>query len=99
MNRLPDMQPQGQSGPIAKLLTSLLLIAIGAIALFFGAIIIAVLIGFAAILFLALYLRTLWLRHKLGMNVHPRHSREHSESGVTIEGEYTVMDDKKNNRE
>jgi len=97
--RLQGMQPQLQRNPFARLLVSLLLIAVGAIAVFFGAIIIAVLIGFVAILFIILYLRAWWLRHKFGLNVHPQHSRKTPDSGVTIEGEYTVEDEDKDGRD
>jgi len=90
--RLQGMPPQSQRGPVARLLASLLLIAVGAVAMFFGAIIIAVLVGIAAILFIFLYLRAWWLRRKLGLDVHPRHSRKPRDNGVTIEGEYTVED-------
>ncbi len=99
MFRLQGMPPQSQRGPVVRLLASLLLIAVGAIAVFFGAIIIAILIGVAAILFIFLYLRAWWLRRKLGLNVHPRHSRKQHDTGVTIEGEYTVEDGDKNNRD
>ncbi len=92
MFRLQGMPPQSQRGPIARLLASLLLIAVGAVAVFFGAIIIAVLVGIAAILFIFLYLRAWWLRRKLGLDMHPRHSRKPRDNGVTIEGEYTVED-------
>ncbi|MGA9855269.1 MAG: hypothetical protein WBR29_08355 [Gammaproteobacteria bacterium] len=98
MFRLQGMQPQSQRGPFARLLTSLLLIAAGLFALFFGAIIIAILIGLAVILFFILYLRSWWLRRKLGLNVHPHHTRGKQESGVTIEGEYTVDNENKNER-
>jgi len=92
MFRLQGMQPQPQRGPLTRLLASLLLIGVAVIALFFGAIIIAILIGIAAILFIFLYLRAWWLRRKLGLNVHPHHSRKRNDTGVTIEGEYTVKD-------
>lgn len=90
MFRLQDMQPQPRRGPLTRLLASLLLIGVAVIALFFGAIIIAILIGMAAILFIFLYLRAWWLRRKLGLNVHPRHPRKRHVAGVTLEGEYTV---------
>jgi uncharacterized iron-regulated membrane protein len=88
--RLQGMQPQPQRGPLARLLTSLLLIGVAVVALFFGAILIAILIGLAAILFIFLYLRAWWLRRKLGLNVHPHHSQKPRDAGVTLEGEYTV---------
>jgi len=88
--RLQDMQPKPQRGPLTRLLASLLLIGVAVIALFFGAIIIAILIGVAAILFIFLYLRAWWLRRKLGLNVHPHHSRKRNDAGVILEGEYTV---------
>jgi len=97
--RLQGMQPQPQRNPFARLLVSLLLIAVGVIAVFFGAIIIAVLIGFAAILFIILYLRAWWLRRKLGLNVHPQHHQERHDGSVTIEGEYTVENDDKKTRD
>lgn len=84
------MQPQSQQGPFARLLASLLLVAAGVFALFFGAFIIAVLIGIGIILFFILYLRAWWLRRKIGLNVPPNHLRSRHEGGVTIEGEYTV---------
>jgi uncharacterized iron-regulated membrane protein len=90
--RLQGMQPQSQQNPIARLLASILLIAAGVFALFFGAVIIAILIGIAVILFFILYIRAWWLRRKLGLDVHPRHHRRRQEGGVTIEGEYTVED-------
>lgn len=98
MFRLQDIQPQSQRGPFARLLTSLLLIAAGVFALFFGAFIIAVLLGVGVILFFILYLRAWWLRRKLGLNVHPRHHQGQSESGVTIEGEYTVEHENQDGR-
>jgi len=97
--RLQDMQSQPRRGPLTRLLASLLLIGVAVIALFFGAIIIAILIGVAAILFIFLYLRAWWLRRKLGLNARPRHSRKQHDAGVTIEGEYTVEDGDKNNRD
>ena len=100
MNRLPGMQPETPGGAFAKLFASLLLIAVGLIALFFGAVIIAVLIGLAAILFVFLYFRAWWLRHKLGLDVHPRHSsRKAHDDRVTIEGEYTVESENQDSRE
>lgn len=95
MFRLQGMQSQSQRGPIARLLTTLLLVTVGVIALLFGAVIIAILIGLAAILFIFLYVRAWWSRRKLGLNVHPHHSRAHDE-GATIEGEYTVENGDKN---
>ena len=99
MFRLQGMHPQSQQGPFARLLVSLLLIAAGVCALFFGAVIITVLIGLGAILFFILYLRAWWLRRKLGLNVPPHHSRQTPDSGVTIEGEYTVEDEDKDGRD
>ena len=99
MFRLQGMQSQPQRGPLTRLLTSLLLIGVAVIALFFGAIIIAILIGMAAIVFIFLYLRVWWLRRKLGLNVHPHHSRKRQDAGVTIEGEYTVEDDDNKGRD
>ncbi|MDE2091202.1 MAG: hypothetical protein KGJ08_04810 [Gammaproteobacteria bacterium] len=93
MIRLQGFQSQSQQGPFARLLASLLLIVAGVFALFFGAFIIAILLGIGVILFFILYLRAWWLRRKLGLNVHPRNSRKTHDSGVTIEGEYTVEDD------
>lgn len=99
MFSLRARQPQPQHNPFARLLASLLLIAVGAIALFFGAVIIAVLIGLAAILFIFLYLRAWWLHRQLGLNVHPHRSRKRHHTGVTIEGEYTVQDSDKKSRD
>ncbi|MGH8397874.1 MAG: hypothetical protein ACRETA_06485 [Gammaproteobacteria bacterium] len=96
MFRLQGMQSQSQRGPIARLLTTLLLIAVGVIALFFGAVIVAILIGVAAILFIVLYLRAWWLRRKLGLNLHPPHHSHMHDEGTTIDGEYTVENSDKN---
>ena len=90
MFRLQGVKPQPQRGPLARLLASLLLIGVAVVALLFGAILIAILIGLAAILFIFLYLRAWWLRRKLGLNVHPHHPQKPRDAGVTLEGEYTV---------
>ncbi len=92
------MQPQSRQGPFARLLASLLLVVAGVFALFFGAFIIAVLLGIGVILFFILYLRAWWLRRKLGLNVHPKHPRSGHEGGVTIEGEYTVENENKDDK-
>ena len=99
MFRLQGMQPNSQQNPFARLLASLLLIVAGVFALFFGAFIIAILLGIGVILFFILYLRAWWLRRKLGLNVPPHHSRQTPDSGVTIEGEYTVEDEDKDGRD
>jgi uncharacterized iron-regulated membrane protein len=95
MFQLQDMYTKSSQSPLARFIASLLLIVVGIFALFFGAFIIAVLIGLGVILFFILYLRAWWLRRKLGMNLHPHHSRKAPVSGVTIEGEYTVEDNSK----
>jgi membrane protein implicated in regulation of membrane protease activity len=93
------MQPQTRQNPFARLLATLLLIAAGVFALFFGAVIIAVLIGIGVILFFILYLRAWWLGRKLGLNVHPHHPRGQQDDGITIEGEYTVEDSDQQKRD
>ena len=98
MFRLQGMHPQSQQGPFARLLVSLLLIAAGVCALFFGAVIITVLIGLGVILFFILYIRAWWLRRKLGSNVPPQYPPERQDGGVTIEGEYTVENKNKEQR-
>jgi hypothetical protein len=97
--RLQDMQTQPQRGPVARLLVSLLMIVTAVAAFFFGAVLIVILIGVIAILFFVLYLRAWSLRRKQGLNARPENFGKQRDSGVTIEGEYTVQDGDKDTRE
>ncbi|MGA9853339.1 MAG: hypothetical protein WBR15_10465 [Gammaproteobacteria bacterium] len=100
MYRVKSMQPHNKKGLVARILITLLLVLAGAVALIFGVVIVAVLLGAAVILFIFLYLRNWWVRHKLGLNVRPKHHAHTHEDGATIEGEYTVAepDDDKSDR-
>lgn len=89
-----NRQVQGGRSPVTRILIALLLVLAGVVALIFGAVILVVLLGTAAIFFALWYLRGWWLRRKLGLNVRPRHVHKRHAAGVTIEGEYTVEDAK-----
>ncbi|MGH8415062.1 MAG: hypothetical protein ACRESX_10080 [Gammaproteobacteria bacterium] len=86
------MQPLHQRGPLARILISLLIILAAVVAVLFGVIILAILLGAGLVFFAFLYLRGWWLRRKLGLNLHPPHHSHTHSKGTTIEGEYTVED-------
>lgn len=78
--RLPPSQ-----GVFARLLSALLLLAVFAVSLFLGLALFFVILGVAAVVIIALYLRIWWLRRG-----QPRKPEAGSRGGVTLEGEYTV---------
>lgn len=91
--RIQGLRARSGAGPITRVLVSLLLILVIAVAVFFGLIFLVVLAGVLMILFVIFYVRTWWLRRRLGLNVRPR-PQQPGDGGVTIDGEYTVEDAK-----
>lgn len=89
MRRLKEKFPKGGNNPVARILLLLLLSLVVVTAVVFGVVILAVLLLATACFFIFLNMRGRWLRHKLGLDVRPRHASVHKQ-GVTIEGEYTV---------
>lgn len=89
MWRLTTRIPNKRSNPVVRILLLILLLLAGIVAVFFSAVIIVILLLAAAAFLGILYLRARWLRHKLGLDTHPRHSGVDNR-GVTLEGEYTV---------
>ena len=89
--RIQGLRARSGAGPITRVLVSLLLILVVAVAVFFGLIFLVILAGILMILFVIFYVRTWWLRRRPVIHAHPRpqHQRD---GGVTIDGEYTVED-------
>ena len=77
MHRFPPSR-----GPVSRLFSALVLLVIFTLAFFLGTFLFLVVLGFVAILGVALYLRIWWSR---------RRSAGQGRTGpVTLEGEYTV---------
>lgn len=72
-----------------------LIVVIAIFALVFGLALAVILLGAALLFFSFLYLRTWWMRRRLGLNVHPSHTHD-QRRGETLEGEYTVHRSDKN---
>ncbi len=84
--------PSGQ-GPLARLLSTLVLIGALALAFSLGVFIFIIVLGLAVVLALVLWLRFWWLRRQWARQRPPEQSPG---GGVTLEGEYTV--DKRDER-
>ncbi|HEX5340077.1 MAG TPA: hypothetical protein VFX47_04290 [Gammaproteobacteria bacterium] len=85
-----------ESGPLRRLLVAVAVIAAACVAVFLGAIVMAVVFGVGLLLFVAFYVHLWWVRRRLGLDLRPRHPRR--TRGHTIEGEYTVKDDSSHDR-
>lgn len=77
MHRFPPSR-----GPVSRLFSALVLLAIFTVAFFLGTFLFLVILGLVVILGAALYLRVWWLRR--------RFARQGQAGPVTLEGEYTV---------
>lgn len=89
MWRLTRRLPTTGRNPVTGILL-LVMMALGAVAVIaVGTVVLVILLLAAVMFFTVLYLRTQWLRHQLGLNVHPRNVHRNRD-GVTLEGEYTV---------
>lgn len=80
--RLPSQQ-----GPVARLLSSLLVIAVLVLAFSLGVFVFLIVFGLAVVAGIVLYLRIWWMRRQWARQRPPGST---SGGGVTLEGEYTV---------
>jgi O-antigen/teichoic acid export membrane protein len=71
-------------GPLMRMVSAVLLLAVFAVALFLGLFVFIAILGAMLVLGIALYLRLLWLRRKWTKRPPVR-----ARGGVTLEGEYT----------
>jgi len=86
-------QFQPSRSPFARLVGALVLLAGFAISLFFGFVLLLVILGALLILGLALYLRVWWIKRQMAGQPPPGPASPRG--GVTLEGEYTREDREK----
>ena len=89
MIRIQGFHTHRGQGPVARLLSTLVLLAVFAIAVTLGFFILVALLGAVAVLAAVLYARFWWLRHKA------RKDAPAQRGGVILEGEYTVSEHRK----
>lgn len=82
-----QQQLPSRPGPLARMISAVVLLAVFAVSFAVGAVLFVVIVGLVAVLGIAFYLRWRWLKRKLRQAAPPRRG------GDVLEGEYTVKDE------